>query len=256
MLVGDTLTVDVYYEPISEQNARPDPNRPLVSITADSLAGVLGAAAGRADGNTEDKTYALGEFAKLEPSGDFCVVPSLSPARVRLPALEPVEDMCNPLPGEPAVDITYTWSDVRVYVTPDAYGTQFAANLTYTKDGCTAQYRVTSLYPAVPCGVEITAAAPAPATDPDGGATDAGISQGMDAAADMDAAEPDTEGGSMDPAESDGGCEEGDPPAGPQMPDDSLCASTAGSGLNPAFAMSCDPNLLLCVLRSEPPSLR
>jgi hypothetical protein len=254
-LVGDTLTADVYYEPISEDNQRPNLERPYVSITSDTLAGIYYHAAGRALANPEDKHYALGKFEKQEPSGDFCVLPVLLPARVRLPALDPVEDMCNPAPGEPAIDVSYTWSNVKVYVTPDAYGTQLAADLTYTKDGCTAQYRMIAVYPVVACGVDTTVADPAPATDPDAGAADAGIAQGMDAAADMDAAEPENDGSAEDPA-SDGACPPAEPEPGAQVPDDSLCASSPGSGINPDFALACDPTLLLCVLKSEPPSLK
>ena len=50
--------------------------------------------------------------------------------------------MCPPLPAEPAVSIRYEFSNVRVYTTASAIGTQLSADLTYTKDGCTATYRV------------------------------------------------------------------------------------------------------------------
>jgi hypothetical protein len=53
------------------------------------------------------------------------------------------------------------------------------------------------------------------------------------------------------------------PPPGPMVPSQDLCSPYAnpdaglatGSGINPDYAVVCDPNLLLCVLAKEPPSL-
>ncbi|HEX8698642.1 MAG TPA: hypothetical protein VF815_07390, partial [Myxococcaceae bacterium] len=57
-------------------------------------------------------------------------------------------------PGPQAVDITYSWSNIRISSTPQAPGTQMIANLEYTEAGCTAQYEVWGMWPAVPCGTE------------------------------------------------------------------------------------------------------
>lgn len=271
-LTGEQIGVDVYYQPISKKDPQPDLDHTFVALQPDSLTGALAATAGLAQPNAEDHPYAFGPFAQTDPNADFCIVTAPSTARVRLPAIPEQMDMCTTTPAQPAVDISYTWSNVKVYVTPSAYGTQFAADLTYVKDGCTAQYHVTAVYPAVSCGVDTTAAPAAPATDPDAGAseagtagaTDAGIAQGMDAAVDMDAAGPETGEDGSSPTEDDGACPKPDEPAGPQTADETLCSPNpdvskgraVGSGINPDFNTVCDPTLLLCVLKSEPPSLR
>ena len=53
--------------------------------------------------------------------------------------------------GQPATDVTYTWSNVRVYVTAAANGTELSGTLKVEQDGCTAEYAVEGLYPAVSC---------------------------------------------------------------------------------------------------------
>jgi hypothetical protein len=57
-------------------------------------------------------------------------------------------------PGQQPVDITYAWSNVRMSATPLAPGTQMVANLEYTEAGCTAQYEVWAMWPAVGCESE------------------------------------------------------------------------------------------------------
>jgi hypothetical protein len=135
-------------------------------------------------------------------------------------------------PAQPPLDIKYEFSNVQVYVSASDYGTQLAADLTYTHDGCSAKYRVRAVYPAVPCGVS---------ADPGGTADD-----------DAGAPEEEADDAQCPPQ----------PETGEQLPDDSLCAalpdyasgSYMGSGLNPDVAVSCDPTLLLCVLQHEPPA--
>ena len=41
-------------------------------------------------------------------------------------------------PALPAMTIKYEWSNVSFYVSPSLIGTQFKADLSYTKDACTA----------------------------------------------------------------------------------------------------------------------
>jgi hypothetical protein len=56
--------------------------------------------------------------------------------------------------GPQAVDITYTWSNIRMAATPQAPGTQMVADLEYTEAGCTAKYEVWAMWPAVGCESE------------------------------------------------------------------------------------------------------
>jgi len=51
----------------------------------------------------------------------------------------------------PAVERTYQYGDVEVYSHPSAPGTQLRGTLTYTENGCTAEYEVWALWPSVGC---------------------------------------------------------------------------------------------------------
>jgi hypothetical protein len=100
--------------------------------------------AGRTDPNADDKPYAFGEFPKESNAESFCVVPHMDPARLRL----------DPAGASAAVDKTYEWTDVEILVTPRAAGTQLKASLKYTDavSGCTANYDVVAMRPAIRCG--------------------------------------------------------------------------------------------------------
>jgi len=119
--------------------------------------------AGVASSATDGKVYSLGNFAGETPDDDgFCAVPTLSKTHIVLEALPdtpddpetPDED--ESAPGQPAQDITLEWTNVRVYVTPANYGTQFEADLTDTRispsgDECTITYHALGLSPVVQC---------------------------------------------------------------------------------------------------------
>lgn len=155
---------------------------------------------GLGDANADHRTYSLGDFAGSFPDEDgFCSIPETSlaeqdlPEVPEIPAVEddpttPDEDESIPaVPVQPAISLSYAWRDVRFFVTPDSQGTQFTADLTYTENECSAEYRAVGVFPAVPC-----------------------------------------------------------------MTDDE-CNDEA-NGMNPSFAVHCDPDLLLCVLNEDPPS--
>ena len=57
-------------------------------------------------------------------------------------------------PGQTPRSITYQWSNIRMAATPQAPGTQMVAELEYTEAGCTAQYEVWAVWPAVNCESE------------------------------------------------------------------------------------------------------
>jgi hypothetical protein len=132
-------------------------DRPPVALKTDEVGGLLETYAPQ----TADpaKTYSLGEFMTLEPGADnFCPVSALTVAELHLTAVPAGVDPMTmmPTPALPAVDVRYDWSNVRFYVTPAILGTQFSAELTYTRNGCTARYKVSGLYPAISCGKEVT----------------------------------------------------------------------------------------------------
>lgn len=216
-LTSEELSVQAYSAPRSASDPRPDYDKSAIGIQPKSLTTLLASAADPSATSPEDKPYSFGYFATGQASDDgFCVVPSLTVARLRLPDQPARDAMCGPIAAQPATDITYVWSNVRVYTTAGAYGTQFAADLSYTVGSCTAQYRVSAVYPSVSCN-----ATPTP-----------------DASEEVPCPAP------IAPTPDDGMCA---PPSDP---------SQVGTGLNYDFAVHCDPTLLRCVLNEEPPSLR
>jgi hypothetical protein len=258
-LHGELLGVDAYSAPTSSKDPTPNYKRMSIAIQPQRLTDLLADAEGRGASNADDVPYALGAFASAEPASNLCSVPMLGGARVRLPALPPI-DACTS--ETEATDVSYQFSNVQVYVTPDAYGTQLSADLTYAEQGCQARYRVWAVYPAVPC------AAPEPEPELDAGdeESDAGVSPReagpSDAGRADDAAIRDA--GAAPKPEGDAACFVDEAPAAPPVADPSLCASMAdpalghatGSGIHVDFAVRCDPELLLCVATKEPPSLR
>jgi len=104
----------------------------------------------RADPAPVHEPSSVGEIVTEFPGADnFCDVPTLTPARLEAPAL-PAGPTGGP-PAQAAQSITYEWSNLRVYNTPEIPGTQFVAELRYTENGCTADYSVKGIWPVVSC---------------------------------------------------------------------------------------------------------
>jgi hypothetical protein len=243
MLTGEELDVHSYFARRSASDPRPDYDKVSIAIQPLTITAALANAAGLEEPESSDRAYAIGRFDTTSPDADgFCQANTLSVARLRLPAVpEHPVDMCSVAPEAPEYDLGYEFGNVRVYYTPSAIGTQFAADLTYTQAGCVAKYRVQAVYPMVSC------AAPRPAEEPvedaavgdaAAGDDDAGVEFDAGAGAGADAGEP---------------CPPPEPPPGPADPDDSLCQS---AGINSDFAVVCDPASLMCVLENKPPSLK
>ena len=100
--------------------------------------------------------YSLGKFATVEPVNDFCAVTDPQPAEQDFPlvpkrAPDPADPMDMGDPEVPASTVKYAWSDVKVYVTAAAQGTQFSGRLKYTQDSCSAEYNVAGVWPSVAC---------------------------------------------------------------------------------------------------------
>jgi hypothetical protein len=94
-----------------------------------------------------------------------------------VPGVAPPELIVPKTGTTPGTDIKYEWSNVRVRVTTAYEGTQMVADLKYTQDGCTAEYTVVGLWPAVSCA----------AKDPSGNPLDMPDPQSCDPFADPDA---------------------------------------------------------------------
>jgi hypothetical protein len=110
------------------------------------------------DPNMAHKLYAIGDFPK-EPTSDFCAVPQMRApdAEIDVPALPAVPDDPTTTKvdeSEPMLEAThyvYKWSNVDFLVRPDAIGTQMRADLEFTRNTCTAKYKVKAVYPARNC---------------------------------------------------------------------------------------------------------
>lgn len=230
-LTGEVLGVQIYYSPLSDKDQSPNYRRAMMAIQPQQLTDLMAESEGRASANPDDRPYAFGEFTTAEPGDDdTCRVLMPSIARLRTPSAPAGEDMCGPIPELPEVDVSYTFNDVRVLVTPAATGTRFEANLTYQTSSCWATYRVSAVYPAVPCGVVMA---------PDGGVDDAATPMPSAGDAGMSGMDAGTESDDCPTPE----------PTPDEVPDDTLCG--AGSGITPEFAVTCDPAMLVCVLAEK-----
>jgi hypothetical protein len=233
---GDEIGFETYHPPGGgEDGKQPDfsiPSRVAVKTTA--MGNLIASKAKKgskdpdglnlenADGThvlAKNPAYSLGTFATVEPVEDFCAVADPKPAVQSFPRVEAVppdpmdpEDMGSP--EEAALAVKYEWTDLKVYVTAAAQGTQFSGRLKYTENACSAEYNVAGVWPPVHCGVEKE------------------VDDGM--------------GGTMtiEVPEASLCCPTADP----------LGGRVTGSGINPDFPVKCDPDLLLCVLDTPDPT--
>lgn len=206
-LVGERVGVQTYNAVGAE--GKPDLDHPSVAMQADGIGSLRDGAeaADVADPDPNDHAYAFGAFATNVPAGNICTVPTLSAAQQKIAAI-PGDDAGTA--AQPATSLGYTWGNVQFLVTPQYYGSQFAADVTVQRDQDTCAYRAQGLYPYVDCFK---------------------VDEAGDPVKDAD---------------------------GNLQPDDSFCAAEAnppahptGSGINPDFAVHCDPVLFACVLNSS-----
>jgi hypothetical protein len=236
---GDEIGFETYHPPGGgDDGSQPDFSIPsIVSFRNASMGAMIAAkaAVGSVDPdgtnveNPVDGThtlakrpaYSLGTFATVEPVNDFCPVVDPKAAEQQFPLVPKVEpDPADPedmgSPEVPASSVKYEWSDVKVYVTAAAQGTQFSGHLKYSQDAslpnaCAAEYDVVGVWPSVFCGVTKE------------------VDDGMGGTMEIDVPEPSLCCPSADP----------------------LGGRIIGSGINPDFPMVCDPDLLLCVLDTK-----
>ncbi|XXX79073.1 hypothetical protein WMF30_09895 [Sorangium sp. So ce134] len=155
-LKGEVVGIEKYNPRQAGNPKRPDPTRAHLAVRASGIAYPAFAALGAQVEIDAVALDSLGDFESVDPDeDDVCAVPSLTEARLSIPAYEepPPPDAPEDTPPtqHPEVDIRYAWSNLRIYVTAAYPGTQIVGDLTYTKDGCSASYGVVGLYPAVEC---------------------------------------------------------------------------------------------------------
>lgn len=165
-LKGDLLNMQTYFA-TGGLNGTPKFNDPRVAIRTDTA---VYANLDPADYPVEIPGYdydyhnanSLGDFASGAPdANDFCTAVDMAPSVIAIPELpgyeELPDDPATPeneqllVPPTPAVTIRHEWTAARWLVTPDAQGTQFDGTVKFTIDGCTAEYDVLAVSPAVPC---------------------------------------------------------------------------------------------------------
>ena len=136
-----------------------DWSRPSIAIGSERIGWLIDRAGRSAmmPANPAHKLYVVGDMPQY-PTNDFCPVTQIKTpdAEIDFPAIPPIPD--NPMTmtdeSEPAVEAThytYKWSNVNFLVSPAAIGTQMTADLDYTRNNCTARYRVKAVYPARNC---------------------------------------------------------------------------------------------------------
>ncbi len=108
---------------------------------------------GLMDADATHTPYSLGKFDHVYPDdNDVCTASGFTAAEIDLPDVPAyTADDGTPVPEQPATHIKYEWSNVRVIVNASSIGTQTFADLTYTQDGCVAQYQVAILSPYAQC---------------------------------------------------------------------------------------------------------
>ncbi|MFY0525237.1 hypothetical protein ACN28I_19525 [Archangium gephyra] len=187
-----------------------DPSAPdSVTMRPQKIGGELAHKDTLLDPDAPLQPNSVGELMTDAPGEDnFCEVPTLTAARL--------ESRYGGVSKAP-VSLTYAWSNLRIYNTPEIPGTQFTAELHYSENGCTAEYTVKGIWPVVSCSKEIELD-----TDANG-----------DGKKDKVNVPDETK---CDP-----------------NPDPSV-GRYRGSGINPTFPVKCDPVALFCVLTGEVPS--
>jgi hypothetical protein len=147
-------------EPVGLQKyfSRDPAAKDTVAVRMDRIGRLVAQFASRLDPESSGEPYAVGALATETPGPDnFCDVPVLSPARLEVSAAPAGLPDGGTLPdggppAQPAQSFSYEWSNLRIYNTPEIPGTQFVADLRYTENGCTAEYRVKGIWPVVGCG--------------------------------------------------------------------------------------------------------
>lgn len=113
-----------------------DLSKSILTIRPNGLASL-----GARDSGDSQRQTAVGAFATEPDAQDFCAAPDFSAAAVNAAATA----------SSPANNITYQFSNVRVYSAPSAPGTQLTGELKWTRNGCTSTYVVRAMWPAEPC---------------------------------------------------------------------------------------------------------
>jgi len=158
---GEVVGVQTFVPPVSDPNTYTLPNSVGLQSEEMSLLEANGESVMPpvVDADMTHRLYALGTFDQAFPdSSDVCKISTLSKAELNLPLVPAHMDAeGNPVAEQAATHITYEWSNVRIIVNADSIGTQTFADLTYTRDACTANFTVSIITPEVNCETDAKA---------------------------------------------------------------------------------------------------
>ena len=223
------ISLNPFY--LRDKKGQPDYAHGSVAIQTAELGSLYYAAEGAGVSNSamDGQLYSRGDFSTARPNDEgMCDVPELDLTHVVLAEIPAVPDdpatadADESSPGQPAVDVSLSWSNLRVYVTAASFGTQMSADLvdtrlTPTGESCEISYQALGLAPAVSCA----------ATDENG-----------------------------DPLLNDDGSPQLNPDAC-NSEADAAAGRPTGSGISPNAAFSCDPVTAYCLLDGDHiPALR
>jgi hypothetical protein len=263
-LKGETLGFSTY-NATGPNEGKPNLDIASIAIQSENLGVLVDTAesAGSVDKDPTHKPYGLGFFSTAEPQGDFCTVPTLTVATQSIP--EVAADPANEIEASPATTVSYAWSNVKLYVTAAALGTQFTADLTLTTDGVACGYQVLGMYQFVSCSKDNPADPTSPLPDERDCSPDADESPSVTCTNNAECFSNVCEQGLCRCTDSAGCCADKDVQkcelsgnTCAAAPAEVLGAKTChdaprptGSGINPDFPTKCDPDLLACVLTKD-----
>lgn len=123
---GELMGIQKYNDPVTSKNSlviKPETLSKYDAVDPDS------------------PSYSLGDFAAQPDADELCGAAAMSVAEKHVPA--------TAVAG--ADDLRYEWKSARVTSSADAPGSQFIGELLYTSGGCTAEYEVWGVWPAIGC---------------------------------------------------------------------------------------------------------
>jgi hypothetical protein len=139
---GEIVGLEKYNPASADDPNKQDLTKATLAIRATTLGQLAADAEAAGVMVNRDKLDSLGDFVSTVPDeSDVCTVPTLSAAEGDFPSFD----------GQPETRVQYEWKDVRLLVTTAYPGTQVVAEVTYTRDGCSATYSAVGLWPAVYC---------------------------------------------------------------------------------------------------------
>jgi len=151
--LGEGLGLEAYSPLVTDPNVNEEVTQ--FAIKSGYVGTLVNNAAsqGLMDADAMHTPYSLGKFDHVLPDdNDVCTAAGFTAAEIDLPDVPAhVADDGTMVADQPATHIKYEWTNVRVIVNAASIGTQTFADLTYTQDGCSAQYHVAILSPNVSC---------------------------------------------------------------------------------------------------------